>query len=78
MAKTIAVIASAVLFSWIGLLAGYLAISHIAPRGSNASTSHDALVVMTVLGPTIAGAILGLVVGCVAACVGKKCDNTKQ
>ncbi len=78
MFKTIAVIVSTVLFSLIGLLAGYVAMSHIDPGpGDQYSGNSTGLgMMLLVFGPTFAGAILGLVVGCVAVFVGKQGDGT--
>jgi hypothetical protein len=72
--QSIVIIASTAVFSLIGLLAGYLAIRHLAVDDD--VLVGDVYVMMMV--STIGGAILGLVVACIAAFIGKKTGDTRR
>jgi hypothetical protein len=65
--KSIAVIASTALFALIGLLVGYVAISHLTGERS----SEGATLFIMVMFPTLGGAFLGFIVSVLAIWLGR-------
>ena len=67
MNKSVAIIASTVLCALIGLLVGYVAISHLTGQGSD----HGVLLFFMAMVPTAGGAILGFILGYLATWLGR-------
>jgi hypothetical protein len=66
--SSMTIIGSTVVFTLLGLLAGFLAIKYFTDQGPY----HDQMVMWMALGPALGGAVLGLVVGRVAVFENKK------